>query len=72
MFDPALSLLAEPIRTPRGIHLAADGLDPYETFAAYFYGLEMEVAKKHFDPERFAEIWLAVDGLLGSWPIHPS
>lgn len=73
MSDPIPSLLAEPIRTPRGLHLAADGSDPYETFAAYFYRLEVEAVNRgiDFELEVFADILLAVYAIFEPMEVPP-
>lgn len=73
MSDSIPSLLAEPIRTPRGMRLEADGSDPHETFAAYFYGLEMEAVKRsfEFELEVFADILLSVETMLEPYHVPP-
>lgn len=71
MSDEIPSLLNEPILTLKDMQLLGDGSDPYETFAAYFYGLELETAKRFFDMERYTEIWVFVDILLNAWQVPP-
>lgn len=72
MSDQIPSLLAAPVVTPRGFHLSANGDDPYETFQAYEFAFEVEMAKRYFDHDRYADIYGFVGELFDALAVPPN
>lgn len=66
-----IDFLERPFRTPKGMLLSSDDLDPYETFSAYFYAMEATDARRDFDAELFVDISLDVYTMLEPFQVPP-